>query len=853
MSARHAKRCLLNSAAALALTWGVYGTPAMADSFVIPDGTTETTQQVLDNGDTGVIDEGGTLSITDDSTAAIIGALNDNEITNNGTLITNATVARGIEVTDGNTITNNGNFVTSGPSSSGIIMGSNNVVTNTGTIVLNDDTSTVAIGGSDNNTVINSGSITTGGLGPPSITLGDGNTIEISGSIDSAGAAIFASDNNTLAISGTISGSGVGPPVVFLNDNNVIDFSGTLTSGDRGGIFFDDNNTADISGSLSGGGFGSAAITGDENNTVTFSGSIETAQDGGFGINISDNNTLDVSGTIETQSDSSDAILLGENNTVDVSGSLSTSGIDSNGILGNNDNTITVSGSIRTTGQDADGIDLNDFNRITNTGVIKATGTGSADAIEVDDNNVIVNTGILMASGDALANGIDGESNNNIFNSGTVMSAQGAGIDFTAGSSGSFVFNNGFIGGNGVSIDFGPGDNDSLSVANGSILDGVVDFDTGTSSIFVETGNHTITSTGTTPTITSAADIFFVQDGDTVTSLDQDLLGISELNHAFLDQSHRIHRTLSNQVAIDPLAQMAANAGEIQVASNDDSAYGGGSRSKAFWASFYGGFADRDDDGQIPDSNHTYWGGLAGARLMQHGSASLGLFAGYGNSRIDSNDDRTTAEVDRFFGGAYGALPLGQWSITANIFGGAAQTDSVRNISNNTSPGGLDAARGDIDSLFVGVGIETARVFNEALGTFGLKPAGGIRYAGEWSDGYTETGAFAALTVDDRTAHAVTGFAELALVATQEHLQVEFGLGAEGRALFGDDATDVTLLATPFTVTPEDEDNSIDGYVRLGLKRTMTNRLSLFLDLEGRTGSDVDVGASAQTGLNLLF
>ncbi len=836
----------------IALSWGANGTPVMAQSFTIPSGTTETTPQTLNNGDTGVIESGGTLATTDPATPAIIGTSNNNEVTNNGTLSTDAAGSPGIQLTDGNTVTNTGSVVTQQAGSIGILVGSNNRVTNSGTITLIDPSSTVAIGGIDNNTIIHSGTITTGGLGPHAIFFGDGNTIDVSGTINSAGGALLAGSNNMVDISGTLTGGGAGPPIVFFDDNNQINFSGSLTSGDRGGIFFRDGNTVDVSGSIMGGGFGSAALGGDDNNVVSFSGSIVTMQDGGFGIDLFDNNMLDVSGTIETLSDFSDAILLEDGNTVDVSGSLSTAGIDSNGIFGDNDNTLTISGSINVTGDDSDGIEVNDFNRITNSGTIITQGIGSADAIEVDDQNIIINTGTLIANGDALANGIDGESNNQVYNSGTISSGLGAGIDFTAGTFGNFVFNNGLVSGNGTAIDFGPGD-DRLQVANGSVLDGLVNFSTGSSAVYFQTGNHTITSTGTTPTIGANDDIFFVQNGDTVTSLDEDLLGISELNYAFLDQTHQIHRVVSKQGGLNAFTDLAAFSKEVQVASNDGRVYGTPPTTQPIWAAFYGGFAERDENGQQPDSDHRFWGGMAGARVMHVGDGSLGLFGGYGSSRIDSNGDRTTAETDRFYGGAYGAVPLGKWAVTANAFGGVTQTDSVRNISNNTSPGGLDAARADVDSLFVSAGIETARLYHNALGSFGLKPSGGVRYAGEWTDGYTETGAVASLTVSDRTAHAMSGFAELALVTTQNQVQVDFGLGAEGRAQMGDDSVNVVLLATPFTASPADDDTSIDAYARLGVHGSVTDRLSLFLDLEGRTGSDVDIGASAQTGLSFLF
>ncbi len=746
----------------------------MAQSFTVPSGTTETAPQTLGTGETGTVESGGTLSTTTAGTPAILG-IDNNEITNDGTLTTNAVGADGIFVDNGNTITNSGDVLINGPGSFGINMLDNNAVTNSGTIAVTDPAGRLGIIGGDGNTITitGSGTISTAGIGAPAIALGTNNTLDLSGDITTTGLGGFG---------------------INIVDDNTVNVSGTITTTGNGGIgiLLDSGNTIDVSGTISTAGIGSDGIVANSDNTISVFGNISTTGDDAFGINAFDNNAIDVSGAISTTGEFSTGIDMLDGNTVTLSSTITSTGTDADGILAENNNSIAISGAITAGGFDADGIEVNDFNRVTNSGLIQTSGSGSADAIEVDDDNTVINTGTLIANGGPLANGIDGESSNRIFNTGSVISAQGAGIDLTSGSSGSFVFNSGFItGGSGVSIDFGPG-NDSVTVANGSVLDGLVSFSTGSSSIFFETGNQTITSTGTTPTIGSAGDVFFVQTGDTATSLNQDLLGISELNHAFLDHSNRIHRTIANQVSTDALTQTAARAREAKVASNDGAVYGADQSGKAFWASVYGGFAERDEDGQIPDSDHHFWGGVAGARLMHRGPANLGLFAGYGSSRIDSNEDRTTAEADRFFGGAYGAFPLGQWAMTTSLFDGAGRTDSVRNIANNTSPGGLDAARADIDSFFLGAGLETARVFDQALGTFGLRPAGGIRYAGEWTDGYSETGALAALTVSDRTVHAMSGFAELALVVSHGQVQVDFGVGAEGRAIFGDDSVNVS-------------------------------------------------------------
>ena len=586
------KQKWMSGVCTLLLSWGANGTPVTAQSFTIPSGTTETAPQTLSDGETGVIESGGTLATTGGADAVTGG--DNTTVTNRGSIAASGAFANGIVVDDGNTVENAGSIDVSGGFNIGIDALDNNIILNSGEITATD----LAFG-------------------------------------------IAADSNNTLEVSGSVSTFADTSPAIILNDNNTVTITGSLFT--QGG--------------------GSPALFPDSGNTINLSGNIETLGDMSYGIFTNSDNTIDVSGTITT------------------------SGNDADGIFGGNSNTVTVSGHITTSGIDGDGIEVNDFNRITNSGTIITYGAGSADAIEVDDDNVVINIGTLIANGDALANGIDGESNNRIFNQGTIISALGAGMDFTSGSSGSFVYNQGLVRGNGVSIDFGPGD-DQLRVGNGSVLDGLVNFDSGSSSIYVQTGNHTITSTGTTPTINSNDDIFFVQNGDTITSLDQDLLGISEMNYAFMDQTHQIHRIVSHQSEGDG----------------------------TLWVRLYGGFTERNDDGEIPDSDHRFWGSVAGAHVLDVGEGSLGVFGGYGSSRIDSNLDRTNAETDRFFGGAYGTASVGKWAVTANAFGGIAQTDSVRNIANNTSPGGLDAARATFDSLFVGAGIETARLFDEALG-----------------------------------------------------------------------------------------------------------------------------------------
>ena len=88
LSTSYFKRSPLVIAISLALA-----SPTFAESFIIADGDTETVQKQLINGQTGVIEVGGTLNTTGD---AITATGPDNTITNSGSIDANGVYSDGI-------------------------------------------------------------------------------------------------------------------------------------------------------------------------------------------------------------------------------------------------------------------------------------------------------------------------------------------------------------------------------------------------------------------------------------------------------------------------------------------------------------------------------------------------------------------------------------------------------------------------------------------------------------------------------------------------------------------------------------------------------------------------------------
>lgn len=332
----------------------------MAD-FIVQSGQT-VGGQTLNSGETGTVQDGGTISTSANGDIGIDGSSATHvTATNNGAISTGGILADGININNESTAINSGIITTSGDDAFGIAAWDNNTVSNSGTIITNG-ISADGINGRDNNRLGNRGTI---------ITYGD----------DSYGMA--GRYNNFIANQGAITTSGVDGYGIYTWDNNSVTNNGRITTSGYNGDGMD---------------------TGD-GNTIINNGTITTSGDIADGIDSNDGNTIINNGTVSISGDSD---MFGE----------------ASGIEGDNNNTIINNGFIRTSGDLSPGILTidGDNNSITNNSTITTTGDES-DGIVVRDDSVVVNTGTIRVSGfDSWA--VYAENGNTITNSGTLISIQ---------------------------------------------------------------------------------------------------------------------------------------------------------------------------------------------------------------------------------------------------------------------------------------------------------------------------------------------------------------------------------------------------------------------------------------------
>ncbi|SFJ77188.1 autotransporter outer membrane beta-barrel domain-containing protein [Methylophaga sulfidovorans] len=274
-------------------------------SFTIKDGETVTTQQTLNDNETGTIETGGELST---SGVIAIDAPGDNvNIETNGSITTSGDNAYGIYSRGNNaTISNSGNIIGSGKDAVRIVStGDYATINNSGNIstTSGDNANGIYSIGTDA-TINNSGSIFTSGIYAYGIRS-LGGTINNSGSISTSGAGsygILSGGNNTTNNSGSISTTGENADGINSNGTDAaINNSGSIsTTGERAdGIrSTGDNATINNSGLISATGPDSLAISGDlssdRNTTVNLLSGSQIIGGIDLGQNGSDNDTVNI-------------------------------------------------------------------------------------------------------------------------------------------------------------------------------------------------------------------------------------------------------------------------------------------------------------------------------------------------------------------------------------------------------------------------------------------------------------------------------------------------------------------------------------------------------------------------------
>lgn len=210
-----------------------------ADSFVVEEGQVVGGQTLNTNGDTGLIEQGGT--IISNLAPGVASSAGVQTITNNGTIITTGGGAppfgAGIIVTGGSLATNNGSIRTYGTAAFGMLLTGPVPATipgptarNYGDIITSGAAAygIAAVNAADRSTITNYGLIQTSGAAAYAVlTQSTDTTITNKGIIEATGVAsagVLSSGANTiLTNSGTIVSTGLGSTAItFAGENPVL-------------------------------------------------------------------------------------------------------------------------------------------------------------------------------------------------------------------------------------------------------------------------------------------------------------------------------------------------------------------------------------------------------------------------------------------------------------------------------------------------------------------------------------------------------------------------------------------------------------------------------------------------------
>lgn len=171
------------------------------------------------------------------------------------------------------------------------------------------------------------------------------------------------------------------------------------------------------------------------------------------------------------------------------------------------------------------------------------------------------------------------------------------------------------------------------------------------------------------------------------------------------------------------------------------------------WVNAEGNRAEQNADGTAPGYTLNSWGGTVGAGMQVNSNLTMGLAlsAMYGDLRSD-DPDSLDGDMDTTYLSAFARYQSGKWSYAFIGTAGTMEADYKRTVSHTTDS---YHTYGDTDGTAFGLMYEVSRDFT--LGSKGtLSPVFNISYRHAEVDGYSESGADAALSVGEQSLDTVT-------------------------------------------------------------------------------------------------
>lgn len=714
---------LLSGASALALSaFSVFSisVPAAAD-FTIPSGTTSTTAQTLTDGQSGVVESGGTLQVTG---TAITWSSGSVVITNDGLI---EATSRAIN--------------TSGSASNRSV-----TFTNTGTVDSADDAFRINVNVTSGTIIVkNSGTLhsdTGQAIDFNSITAGTA-TIEIynyaGGIISSSGHdAIRPGQNSTVYNYGTITNEGADPlERSGIRGDNATNFTvynyGEIIGAHHGVDQNNDGTLGDPTGStvtvvnygtitgLNGSGVGSDGY-GTVTNYGTITGSYdEDAGEGdGDGVDIDFIGTINNYGTIQgTGADGvenhSEGIAMGGGTINNYAGAViagADRGIlidDSNGGNAHGSVSIMNAGTIVGYGGDAITVIGDKDDDLTNYGTI----IGNVDL--GGGTNILDNkAGGLLEVGTVLSIG----AGNTVNNDGTISPGGTGTVETTALTGGLAQSATGALA---IDLDAAAGTSDRVDVSEAADLDGVVKLSV--AGLAIAGGTTTVLTAGDGVTLdgleliaSPALQAFLIYpDANTVQvsynlsfapnigltqnetaigehlndAVDSDPTKLTDITSALLavttDGEYRsaldqLSPEIYGDSAVSTLYGAHAFGNSLLSCHKREAQFAAVSEDECLWAAFTGRTLDQNASAQGLGYDEQTWGFSGGGQVAVAPGLMLGLAGGIEQGNADATNG-ASADIDRAYAGLALKHVAGPWVVAGAVFGGTGSTDTSRPIN----------------------------------------------------------------------------------------------------------------------------------------------------------------------------
>lgn len=654
-------------------------------------------------------------------------------------------------------------------------------------------------------------------------TINNAGTIETSDDkgIDAGSSTLIVNNSGTILgdddglrtttlISLTNSGSISGRDGVEANIITNLINSGTITGNTDAGIEAGTITKLVNNGTITGDDDGISSS--DTITSLTNSGTI--IGNNGEGVNADDLVSLINSGTI-----------IGANGGVEIDGNIEslinsgtitggTNGVEANDDIGSLINSGTITGG-------ADGIiTFGDIVNLINSGTISG-GTDAIDSGIQMETGTIVNSGIITGFKGIVADG-DNAKYSNIINSGTISSKQA---------------------GAGIAIEFNRADNpDVVSLNAGSILVGTIDWDgandtlnmgTGLNAIVYFSNGTPVTTNFSSPLNASGADyraqVDFSSAAAMGTMLDDIAGGIGG-----------VVRTRMDTVFL-PLEQGAADF----------------SATKTAWTSGWGAYSSIEGTSSTATTTHGSIGSLFALDWSSSDGPLYGFYggAGVGQVNVDVTNGHKTSTTN-YYGGVYGLLDMYAGTVGLNITGGIINFDSQRTFADSSLASGIAAAQADYKGWFIAPTLSYSK--DHQIGEKTLISTFSVGYQGLFTQGYSETGSNANVSVNARNIHQVTARAEVALqqekvLSSGTVLNFAPFMGAEGRIGVGSNNVTASLLGNTATFNPGGDKSVGRGFVGAKFTAAMSNTKSLFGKIEGSWDSSNTKTIAGNIGFAVKF